>query len=154
MRRGRPVASVRVMDRSIVLARCQAGGYRNLVSRRYTPAVSQTTTTIASKEGAHVDRAIEPQCRAGGRRRVSRGRRGLGALGNRPRAVDHRRGRGRARRARLDRRPLHPGVTPPELVLTYERDCWRATGLGLDVAHADLHGVEQRLIELLAERGA
>jgi hypothetical protein len=45
-------------------------------------------------------------------------------------------------------------VTPPELVLTYERDRWRATGLGLDVAHAELRGVEQRLIELLAERGA
>jgi hypothetical protein len=43
-------------------------------------------------------------------------------------------------------------VTPPELVLTYERDCWRATGSGVDVAHADLSGVERLLTTLLAER--
>ena len=44
-------------------------------------------------------------------------------------------------------------MTSPELVLTYERDCWRATGLGLDVTHTELRGVERLLTTLLAERG-
>jgi hypothetical protein len=29
-----------------------------------------------------------------------------------------------------------------ELVLTYERDRWRARGAGIDVAHAELRGLE------------
>lgn len=45
-------------------------------------------------------------------------------------------------------------MSSPELVLTYERDRWRATGLGLDVAHAELRGLEWLLTTLLAERGA
>src|SRR5262249_834650 len=88
-------------------------------------------------------------------RRGSRGgARGLGALGNGARALDHRGGRRRARGARLARRSFHLGVSSAELVLTYERDRWRATGLGLDVAHAELRGLEWLLTTLLAERGA
>ena len=45
-------------------------------------------------------------------------------------------------------------MTAPELVLTYERDGWRATGLGLDVTHTELSEIESRLTTLLAERGA
>lgn len=45
-------------------------------------------------------------------------------------------------------------MTSPELVLTYDRDSWRATGLGLDVAHAELRGLESLLTTLLAARGA
>ena len=45
-------------------------------------------------------------------------------------------------------------MTAPELVLTYERDGWRAIGLGLDVSHPELRGLESRLTTLLAERGA
>jgi hypothetical protein len=44
-------------------------------------------------------------------------------------------------------------VTAPELVLTYDRDCWRAAGMGLDVTHAELRGIEQQLTQLLVERG-
>ena len=45
-------------------------------------------------------------------------------------------------------------MSSAELVLTYEGDRWRATGLGLDVAHAELRGLEWLLTTLLAERGA
>ena len=45
-------------------------------------------------------------------------------------------------------------MSSAELVLTYERDRWRATGLGLDVAHAELRGLEWLLTTLLAGRGA
>lgn len=39
-------------------------------------------------------------------------------------------------------------MTVHELVLTYERDGWRARGAGIDVVHADLHGLD----ELVAAR--
>ena len=45
-------------------------------------------------------------------------------------------------------------MSSPELVLTFERDRWRAAGLGLDVEHADLRGLESLVTTSLAERGA
>ena len=45
-------------------------------------------------------------------------------------------------------------MSAAELVLTYEQDRWRAIGLGIDVTHAEVRGLESRLTTLLAERGA
>ena len=37
-----------------------------------------------------------------------------------------------------------------DLVLTYERCMWRAHGAGIDVVHADLHGLDALVAERLA----
>ncbi len=41
-------------------------------------------------------------------------------------------------------------MTTHELVLTYERDGWRACGTGLDVVHADLRGLDALVAVRLA----
>lgn len=41
-------------------------------------------------------------------------------------------------------------MTVHELVLTYERDAWRARGAGIDVVHAELRGLEALVAARLA----
>jgi hypothetical protein len=41
-------------------------------------------------------------------------------------------------------------VTAYELVLTYERHTWRARGAGIDIAHADLRGLDTLVAAQLA----
>jgi hypothetical protein len=41
-------------------------------------------------------------------------------------------------------------VTVHEVVLTYEPHVWRARGAGIDVVHADLHGLEALIKARLA----
>jgi hypothetical protein len=45
-------------------------------------------------------------------------------------------------------------MTPRELTLTYERDCWHARGSGIDVAHHDLRGLEALIEAEVADGSA